>query len=138
VDVREGIREGLCLRHTSRAASRLTVCQLSDQGVTYQLTQGVVKNIVPAIASTNAIISGMCALEAFKVVTGASITMDNYTMCVLHPASCPSTGLRRYMGSQGIYTHTVGYERDDQCPVCSPGVHITIDRRTTLQQVGLI
>ena len=48
--------------------------------MTYQLTQGVVKNIIPAIASSNAIVSGMCATEALKIVTGCSTTMENYTM----------------------------------------------------------
>ncbi len=49
-----------------------------------------------------------------------------------------STGMNNYMmyvGSDGIYTHTVAYERDPDCPVCSAGVVVTVSKDATLQRV---
>eukprot|EP00884_Botryococcus_braunii_P012664 jgi/Botrbrau1/21399/Bobra.0216s0018.1 len=94
--------------------------QYGIQGVTYQLTQGVVKNIVPAIASTNAIIAAACALEALKVVSLFSTGMNNYMM---------------YVGTDGVYTHTVSYDKDESCIMCSAGIPVEVDVDATLQDV---
>lgn len=75
-------------------------------GVTYSLTQGVVKNIIPAIASTNAIIAASCCNEALKLATSAAPSLgteDNYMM---------------YSGDDGIYTYTFQHMKKDDCPVC--------------------
>lgn len=90
------------------------------QGVTYQLTQGVVKNIIPAIPSTNAIVAAACTLEALKMVTMCSTQMQNYMM---------------YVGTDGIYTHTAAYEQDPMCAICSPGLPFQVQSSMTLQQV---
>lgn len=87
-----------------KAAARAK--EFNITGVTYSLTQGVVKNIIPAIASTNAIIAASCCNEAFKLATDSAPALgmeDNYMM---------------YSGNDGIYTYTFKHEKKDDCPVC--------------------
>lgn len=82
---------------TNRAA------QYGISGVTYRLAQGVTKNIIPAVASTNAIIAAACANEALKMVTYIGPSMQNYMM---------------YNGETGVYSYTYENERLPECPVC--------------------
>ncbi|XP_031098976.1 NEDD8-activating enzyme E1 catalytic subunit [Ipomoea triloba] len=88
-------------------------------GVTYSLTQGVVKNIIPAIASTNAIISAACALETLKLVSGCSKTLSNYLT---------------YNGVEGLHTKVTEFEKDTECLVCGPGVLIELEPSVTLKK----
>jgi len=85
----------------SLAAARAK--EFKIEGVTWTLTQGVVKNIIPAIASTNAIIAASCCNEAFKLATGSAPTLDNYMMMI---------------GTDGVYSYTFQHERRPECPVC--------------------
>ena len=102
-----------------RALERAT--RYNIEGVTYMLTMGVVKNIIPAVASTNAIVSAACVLEAVKILTFCSQTLNTYMM---------------YMGSEGVYSHSFVYERKDDCPVCTSKVRtVTVSRRTTLNEL---
>ncbi|ORY28035.1 hypothetical protein BCR39DRAFT_468765 [Naematelia encephala] len=73
------------------------------EGVTWALTQGVVKNIIPAIASTNAIIAASCCNEAFKLATTSAPSLNNYMM---------------YVGNDSVYAYTFEHERRPECPVC--------------------
>lgn len=48
------------------------------KGVDYRLTMGVVKKIIPAVASTNALTSAACVNECLKILTGCNERLDNY------------------------------------------------------------
>lgn len=93
-------------------------------GVTYSLTQGTIKNIIPAIASTNAIIAAACCNEAFKIATSAGPCLGfdtNYTM---------------YSGNDSIYTYTFKHDKKDDCPVCGNEARpLEINPKATLQDL---
>ncbi|KAF9879742.1 nedd8-activating enzyme e1 catalytic subunit [Colletotrichum karsti] len=93
-------------------------------GVTYALTQGVIKNIIPAIASTNAIIAAACCNEVFKLASSTAPAFgleDNYMM---------------YSGNDSIYTYTFKHERKEECPVCGSNSRpLEVDPEITLQEL---
>ena len=91
------------------------------EGVTYFKTMGVVKSIIPAIASTNAIVSAAATNEVLKLVTFCGQTLNNWFA---------------YSGDgeQGIYTNTYEHARKENCLVCSISTqHITIPPTMTLR-----
>jgi NEDD8-activating enzyme E1 len=95
--------------------------EYSIEGVTYMLTMGVVKNIIPAVASTNAVIAASCVLEAWKLLTFSGQSMNNYSM---------------FMGTEGLYTSTLVYEKKSNCHVCSFDVQtLELPRNTTVEDL---
>lgn len=78
--------------------------QYNITGVTYRLTQGVVKRIIPAVASTNAVIAAQCVTEAFKIATSCCFPLKNYMV---------------FNDTDGLYTYTYEAERKEDCLACS-------------------
>ena len=44
------------------------------------LALGVTKNVIPAIASTNALIAAATTNEVFKILTGCNRSLNNYML----------------------------------------------------------
>uniref|UniRef100_A0A4W4EL99 NEDD8-activating enzyme E1 catalytic subunit n=1 Tax=Electrophorus electricus TaxID=8005 RepID=A0A4W4EL99_ELEEL len=72
-------------------------------GVTYRLTQGVVKRIIPAVASTNAVIAGTVPSRE-NTALFAYVPLNNYLV---------------FNDVDGLYTYTFEAERKENCSACS-------------------
>ncbi|KAG8181183.1 hypothetical protein JTE90_010955 [Oedothorax gibbosus] len=90
-------------------------------GVTYRLTQGVIKHIIPAVASTNAVIAAACTTEVFKLATSCYNPLNNYMV---------------FNDIDGIYTYTFEAERKENCLACShKSLPLTFSEHDRLQVV---
>ncbi|KAJ7685310.1 NEDD8 activating enzyme [Mycena polygramma] len=95
--------------------------EFNIEGVTWALTQGVVKRIIPAIASTNAIIAASCCNEAFKIATSSAAYLNNYFMLI---------------GTEGVYSYTFEHEKREDCPVCGgEALDLPISSELTVDQL---
>ncbi|KAA8492042.1 NEDD8-activating enzyme E1 catalytic subunit [Porphyridium purpureum] len=103
-----------------RALARAT--QYGIQNVTLRLTQGVVKNVIPAVASTNAVIAAVCAHECLKLASYLAPSMNNYMM---------------YNGEAGVYSYTYQNQRRPDCAVCGVPVprRLGISAGSTLNEL---
>ena len=92
--------------------------------ISYSFIVGVVKNVIPAVASTNAVIAASCANEAMKLLSFSAQSLNTYMM---------------YMGSDGLYTDSFAYSKKDDCPVCgaAPPMKLSLAAHSTTLQ-GLI
>lgn len=91
------------------------------QGVTYRTTQGVIKHIIPAVASTNAVIAAICATEVFKLATSCCPSLNNYVV---------------FNDADGLYTYTFEASRKEDCLVCSQMPKLlTFKENSKLQEI---
>lgn len=97
------------------------------EGVTYSKTLGVVKvswgdqNIIPNIASTNAVIAAACCHEFIKAMSYLGPAVDNYMM---------------YMGKNNLNIAPVHFKPKDGCIVCqNKPIDIEIDKSKTVEEL---
>ncbi|VBB25592.1 unnamed protein product [Acanthocheilonema viteae] len=91
------------------------------KGVDLRLTKGVLKRIIPAVASTNAVIAASCALEALKLASNISCPMQNYL---------------NFTNIEGAFVGVVELEKRQNCLVCGEQAqYIDIPANKTLRDL---
>lgn len=81
----------------------------------------MIKRIIPAVASTNAAIASLCALEVFKVATSCANPLQNYLV---------------FNDVDGIYTYAYEAARNEDCLACSrKSLPLTIKKDKKLQDL---
>ena len=67
------------------------------------------------MASTNAVIAAICALETFKIASSAVDTLNNYL---------------NFNNVEGIYTYAYEAERNENCIICCRDVQTLNFKKT--------
>lgn len=89
-----------------------------------RLVQGVLKHIIPAVASTNAVIAAACTTETFKIATSCYEYLNSYMV---------------FNDSDGIYTYKFEAEKRSDCLACSQVPRtVTVDDPNTMTLQDLI
>lgn len=103
-----------------RAAKRAVEFKIPGT-IDFAFTQGVVKNVIPSVGFTNAMIAAMCVNEALKMATDWSTQLDNFTF---------------YDGSKmGVTSTVVSLAPEPECSVCRPLEAMSLDKSWTPQDV---
>ncbi|CAD2221221.1 ThiF family, putative [Angomonas deanei] len=90
-----------------RAAERQAAFHIAGDAIDHHFVLGVVKNIVPAVGFTNAIVSSQAVTELLKGFTGIHTNLNN---------QCNYAG----NGKPGLNTNVLRRDPNPHCSVCSP------------------
>ncbi|OHT17446.1 NEDD8-activating enzyme E1 catalytic subunit [Tritrichomonas foetus] len=96
---------------------------IDENEINSKLVKGVIKNIIPAIASTQAVIASMCVTETLKLITGTGPNINN-NLLYIGNASC------------GLFGNHFLYERKKDCFECSRKLStVKISQNATIQEL---